>query len=58
MTRAAVRRKRAIRRRRLVWPLLASITVVALLFIGVYPGLTAAMLAYIVQTITEFTQSK
>ena len=37
MTRSAARKKRAIRRRRLVWPLLASLTVVGLLFIGVYP---------------------
>jgi cell division protein FtsB len=37
VTRSAAREKRAIRRRRLVWPLLASLTVVGLLFIGVYP---------------------
>jgi cell division protein FtsB len=37
VTRSAARKKRAIRRRRLVWPLLASLTVVGLLFIGVYP---------------------
>ena len=37
MSRSAARTKRAIRRRRLVWPLLASLTIVGLLFIGVYP---------------------
>jgi cell division protein FtsB len=37
MTRASSRRKRDIRRRRLVYPLLASVTVVGLLFIGVFP---------------------
>ncbi|MEY2569938.1 MAG: hypothetical protein QOE63_288 [Acidimicrobiaceae bacterium] len=36
-TRDAVRRKRDIRRRRLVWPLLAVLTIAGLLFIGVYP---------------------
>ena len=37
MTRAAVRRKRDVRRRRLVWPLLALLTVFGLLYIGVFP---------------------
>jgi cell division protein FtsB len=37
VSRRAARTKRAIRRRRLVWPLLGSLTVVGLLFIGVYP---------------------
>ena len=35
--RDALRRKRDIRRRRLVWPLLGVLTVAGLLFIGVYP---------------------
>jgi cell division protein FtsB len=33
----AAAKKRALRRRRLMWPLLASVTIVALLFIGLYP---------------------
>jgi cell division protein FtsB len=37
MSHRGARTKRAIRRRRLVWPLLASLTIVGLLFIGVYP---------------------
>lgn len=35
--RGPARDKRAVRRRRLVYPLLASVSVVGLLFIGVYP---------------------
>lgn len=35
--RTGARSKRAVRRRRLVYPLLASVSVVGLLFIGVYP---------------------
>ena len=37
MTRAASRRKRELRRRRLVWPLLAVLTVFGLVYIGLFP---------------------
>jgi len=33
----AAAKKRALRRRRLMWPLLALVTVIGLLFIGMYP---------------------
>jgi cell division protein FtsB len=37
MTRAASRRKREVRRRRLVWPLLAILTVFGLVYISLFP---------------------